>query len=63
MAAQLRQIVSARFLEHAEREGLEPGEYDQLIDQVAGAVIDPYTAADEIVGVALATSQKKSRRV
>ena len=63
VAAQLRQIVSARFLEHAEREGLEPGEYDQLIDQVAGAVIDPYTAADEIVGVALATSQKKSRRV
>ena len=63
VATRLRQIVSARFLDHAEGEGLEPGTFDRLIDRVAGAVIDPYTAADEIVGVALSTSQEKSRRV
>ncbi|MEE2635788.1 MAG: methylmalonyl Co-A mutase-associated GTPase MeaB [Acidobacteriota bacterium] len=46
--SQVRSLVSRRFLEHAERV-LEPGAIDRVIDRVATAVVDPYTAADEIV--------------
>ena len=45
----IRQLVSHRFLEHAEHRALEPGTFDRLVEHVAGAVIDPYTAADRIL--------------
>ena len=47
--ARVRELVSRRFLEHAEHRGLEPGGFDRLVDQVADTVIDPYTAADRIL--------------
>ena len=48
----MRQLVSQRFLDHAEHRALEPGTFDRLVDDVAGAVLDPYTAADRILDLA-----------
>jgi LAO/AO transport system kinase len=48
----VRQLVSQRFLDHAEHRALEPGAFDRLVDEVAGAVLDPYTAADRILDLA-----------
>ena len=58
----LRQIISDRFFEHAERGGMEPGTFNRLIEQVAGAAVDPYTAADEILSQVLAASEGGSGR-
>ena len=53
----VRQLVSDRFLEHAEHRALEPGAFDRLVDRVAGAEVDPYTAADEILDRALRSAR------
>ena len=47
--ARVRELVSRRFLEHAEQRALGPGGFDRLVDQVADTVIDPYTAAERIL--------------
>ena len=49
----IRRLVSDRFLKHAEHRGLEPGAFDRLVDQVAGVEMDPYTAADRVLDLAL----------
>ena len=49
----VRELVSRRFLEHAEHRALEPGGFDRLVDQVADGAIDPYTAADRILDAAV----------
>ena len=53
VCGRIRQLVSDRFLEHAEHRVLEPGAFDRLVDQVAGAEVDPYTAADAVLDQAL----------
>lgn len=53
----LRQVVSAKLIERAESDALKPGVYDRLIDQVVDTTVDPYTAAEEIVGLVLAASK------
>ena len=57
----IRQLVSDRFLEHAEHRVLEPGAIDRLVDRVAGAEMDPYTAADEVLDQALRTARAAPR--
>ena len=59
---QLRQIISDRFFEHAERGVMAPGKFDRLIEQVAEAAVDPYTAADEFLSQVLAASDRGSGR-
>ena len=49
----VRELVSRRFLEHAERRALDPGGFERLVDRVADTEIDPYTAADRIVDLAV----------
>src|SRR5262245_51589618 len=44
----LRDLLSHRFLQLAERE-LAPGEFQRLVDGIAGRRIDPYSAATEII--------------
>jgi LAO/AO transport system kinase len=44
----LRDLLSHRFLQLAERE-LAGGEFDRLVDGVAARTIDPYSAANEII--------------
>ncbi len=51
--SRIRELVSRRFLEHAEHRVLEPGGFDRLADQVADRAIDPYTAADRILDAAV----------
>ena len=57
VSVRIRQLVSARFLEHAEHRALEPGVFDRLVDRVASAEVDPYTAADEILDRALRSTR------
>jgi hypothetical protein len=46
----LRELVSHRFMERLEREILKPGELAGMVDRIAARELDPYTAADELVG-------------
>ena len=46
----LREVVSQRFMEHLEREVLLPGEIDKIVDRIAAREIDPYTAAELLLG-------------
>jgi len=61
VSGRVRQLVSDRFLEHAEHRTLEPGAFDRLIDQVAGGEVDPYTAADQVLDQALRTARIRHR--
>ena len=48
--SRLRELVSRRFMDRLEREILEPGELAGMIDRIAARELDPYTAADELMG-------------
>ena len=63
VSARIRRLVSDRFLEHAEHRALEPGAFDRLVDQVAGAELDPYTAANELLDEALQSPRASGRAV
>jgi len=49
----LRELLGDRFLRHVEEHVLGPGEMDRTLDRMAAREIDPYTAADGILGRAL----------
>jgi len=49
----LRELLGHRFLQHLEQHVLRPGELGDLLDRIAARVLDPYTAADGILGRAL----------
>lgn len=55
-AYRLRELVSQRFMARLEREVLAPGEFDAVVDRVAGRELDPYSAANDLVARALATA-------
>ncbi len=61
VCGRIRQLVSDRFLEHAEHRVLEPGAFDRLVEQVAGAEVDPYTAADAVMDQALRSASAANR--
>jgi LAO/AO transport system kinase len=45
----LRELVAQRFMDHLEREVLEPKELGALVDRIAARDVDPYTAANELL--------------
>jgi LAO/AO transport system kinase len=45
----VRELVAARFMERLERDILEPGELQAIVERVAAREVDPYTAADELL--------------
>ena len=49
----LRELLAQRFVEHVEGCVLREAELEQIIDRIAARVLDPYTAADEIMRRAL----------
>ncbi len=49
----LRQLLADRFLDYVSREVLGNGEFDVLLERIAGRAVDPYTAANDIVSRAL----------
>ena len=62
--ARVRELVSRRFLEHAEHRALEPGGFERVVDQVSDRAIDPYTAADRILDLAVrGTASPDAREV
>jgi len=48
----LRELLGRRFLQHLEQEVLAPGEFDRVLDRIAGREIDPYSAADALLNKA-----------
>jgi LAO/AO transport system kinase len=61
VSGRVRQLVSGRFLEHAVPRTLEPGGFERLIDRVAEAEVDPYTAAEEVLDRVLTTARARDR--
>ena len=55
-AYRLRELVTQRFMAHLEQRVLAPGEFDAVVDRVAARIIDPYSAADELLARALGTA-------
>jgi len=45
----LRELVSQRFMDHVERNILQPGELGTIVDRIAAREIDPYTAANDLL--------------
>jgi LAO/AO transport system kinase len=50
----LREILGRRFMQHLEQAVLAPGEFDRLLDRIAARDVDPYAAAESVIGRALA---------
>ena len=63
VSGRVRQLVSGRFLEHAVPQTLEPGAFERLVDRVAGAEVDPYTAAEEVLDQVLTTARSDDVRL
>jgi LAO/AO transport system kinase len=53
----LRELVSHRFMEHLERTVLARGELAAIVDRIAARDVDPYTAATDLLGRALAPGE------
>jgi LAO/AO transport system kinase len=51
----LRELVARRFMDHLEQHVLGPGELDVIVDRIATRGIDPYSAANDLLGRALRT--------
>jgi LAO/AO transport system kinase len=49
MEHRLREIVSQRFMDHLERDVLNPGELSDIVDRIAARSLDPYTAAETLL--------------
>jgi LAO/AO transport system kinase len=49
----MRELLAQRFLQFVERDVLESGEFDRILDQIAAGDFDPYSAADGILRRAL----------
>jgi LAO/AO transport system kinase len=56
----LRELLADRFLDHVSREVLRDGEFEDLLDRIAGRSLDPYTAANDIVARALRSATRRS---
>ncbi len=49
----LREILERRFMQHLERDVLEPGEFERLLDRIGRRETDPYGAAAAVLARAL----------
>jgi LAO/AO transport system kinase len=49
----IRELIAQRFVRHVEGRVLGPGEFDAILDRIAGREVDPYTVVDEILVRAL----------
>ena len=50
----LRELLAHRFVQHVERRVLRAGEFDETLNRIAAREVDPYSAAEEILGKAIA---------
>ncbi len=49
----LHELLAQRFVQHVEGHVLTDGEFDRILDRIAGRELDPYTAVDDILKRAL----------
>jgi LAO/AO transport system kinase len=49
----LRDLVGQRFMDHLEREVMEPNEMQTIVDRIAARQVDPYSAATDLLKRAL----------
>ena len=52
----VRELLSHRFLHHVEEKVLHAGEFERVLERIAGRETDPYTAVEEIMRRALGQS-------
>jgi LAO/AO transport system kinase len=52
-AYRLRELVSQRFMAHLEQRVLAAGELEAILDRIATRVLDPYSAADDLLARAI----------
>jgi len=45
----LRELVSQRFMDHLQRDVLQAGELNAIVDRIAAREIDPYSAASDLL--------------
>ncbi|HEY2904966.1 MAG TPA: methylmalonyl Co-A mutase-associated GTPase MeaB [Vicinamibacterales bacterium] len=55
----LRELVAHRFMDHLERTVLGAGELAAIVDRIAAREVDPYTAANDLLGRALSASAER----
>jgi LAO/AO transport system kinase len=58
----VRELVSQRFVQYVERDVLEAGELERILDRIAARETDPYTVVDDVLGRALGRSRPASSR-
>jgi LAO/AO transport system kinase len=51
----LRELTAQRFMTLLEQHVLADGEFDRVVEQIVSRELDPYTAADRLIGRALKT--------
>ena len=49
----LRDLVGQRFMDHLERDVMEPNEMQTIVDRIAARQVDPYSAANDLLKRAL----------
>jgi LAO/AO transport system kinase len=54
----LRELLAHRFVQYVERRVLGAGELEKTLDRITAREVDPYSAADAIVGRAVAESSE-----
>jgi LAO/AO transport system kinase len=57
----LREAVAACFLEHLERQALDPGELASLVDRVVARELDPHSAVAKLLDRALGSARAQPR--
>jgi LAO/AO transport system kinase len=57
----LRELVSHRFMDHLEREVLATDELRAMVDRIAARELDPYTAANDLLGRALQSPARSAQ--
>jgi LAO/AO transport system kinase len=59
----LREVLSRAFMQHVERDVLQPGEFDALLTRIARRDVDPYGAAATVMARATGTTSGLSPEV
>jgi LAO/AO transport system kinase len=58
-ADRVRELLSQRFVEHAEQHVLQPGELAALVERITQRQVDPYTVVDDIMTRSLPPVRKE----
>ena len=56
----LRELAAQRFMQHVERDVLDAGELQIILNRIAAREVDPYSAVEDILGRALGPGTRKT---